>query len=154
DRLNDVAKASELFEQLFEDDPSDREAAAALRALYPAMDRYQELGRLLERLVDMADSASARTALRLELSQLNRDRFQSLDTAIELLRSVLEEEPGQSETVIALSKLYEKTQRDEELAELLSTQINAARDRDDTKSELTFQVRLDEVYDNRLDDRE
>ena len=57
-----------------------------LRALYPATDRYQELGRLLERLVDMAESAPARTALRLELSQLNRDKFQSLDTAIELLR--------------------------------------------------------------------
>jgi len=153
DRLSDLAKASELFEQLFEDDPSDRDAAAALRALYPQTNRHQELGRLLERLVDMAESASARTALRLELAQLNREKFQSLDAAIELLRAVLEEEPGQSEAVVALSELYEKTQRDEELAELLSTQIAAARERTDTASELTFQVRLGEVYDSRLGDR-
>ena len=153
DKLSDVAKATELFEQLFEDDPSDRDAAAALRALYPSANRHQELGRLLERLVDMAESPAARTVLRLELSQLNRDKFQSLDTAIDLLRAILEEEPGQSEAVVALSELYEKTQRDEELAELLSTQISAAQSRGDTASELRFQVRLGEVYDSRLGDR-
>ncbi|HEX2871348.1 MAG TPA: tetratricopeptide repeat protein [Polyangiaceae bacterium] len=153
DQLGDVAKATELFEQLFEDDPNDRDAAAALRSLYPAADRHQELGRLLERLIDMAESPAARTALRLELSQLNRDKFKSLDTAIDLLRAILEEEPGQSEAVVALSELYEKTQRDEELAELLSTQISAAQSRGDTTSELRFQVRLGEVYDSRLGDR-
>jgi len=153
DKLNDVDKATELFEQLFEDDPSDLNAASALRALYPAAGRHQELGGLLERLVDMAESAQARTALRLELSILNREKFESPDTAIELLRSVLEEEPGQAEAVVALSELYEKTQRDEELAELLSTQIAAARERGDTSAELRFQVRLGEVFDGRLGDR-
>lgn len=153
DRLGDPAKAIELFEQLFEDDPNDQEAAGALRALYPASGKHQELGRLLERLVDMAESPSARTALRLELARLSRDEFQSLDAAIELLRAVLDEEPGQGEAVVALSELYEKTQRDEELAELLSTQIGAARERGDTASELRFQVRLGEVYDARLGDR-
>jgi tetratricopeptide (TPR) repeat protein len=154
DELGDVAKATELFEQLFEDEPTDRDAAAALRSLYLLADRHQDLGRLLERLIDMAESAHVRTLLRLELSQLNRDNFKSLDTAIDLLRAVLEEEPGQSEAVVALSELYEKTQRDEELAELLSTQISAAQARGDTVNELRFQVRLGEVYDTRLGDRQ
>jgi golgin subfamily B member 1 len=153
DKLSDTARATELFEQLFEDEPNDHESAAALRALYPLAGRHQELGRLLERLVDMAESPSARTALRLELAQLNRDKFESLDTAIELLRAVVDEEPGHGEAVVALSELYEKTQRDEELAELLSTQISAAQARGDTSSELRFQVRLGEVYDGRLGDR-
>lgn len=153
DKLSDTAKATELFEQLFEDEPTDHESAAALRALYPVAGRHQDLGRLLERLVDMAESPSARTTLRLELARLNRDEFASPDTAIELLRAVLDEEPGQSEAVVALSELYEKTQRDEELAELLSTQISAAQARGDTASELRFQVRLGEVYDGRLGDR-
>jgi tetratricopeptide (TPR) repeat protein len=153
DRLSDAPKAIELFEQLFEDDPNDQAAAAALRSLYPSVGRHQELGSLLERLVDMAESPAARTALRLELSQLNRDQFKSLDAAIELLRAVLDEEPGQAEAVVGLSELYEKTQRDEELAELLSSQISAARERGDIASELRFQVRLGEVYDARLGDR-
>ncbi|HVY26926.1 MAG TPA: tetratricopeptide repeat protein [Polyangiaceae bacterium] len=153
DRLNDVRQATVLFEQLFEDEPNDKDAAAALRALYASAERHQDLGTLLERLVDMAESPSARTVLRLELAQLNRDKFEAMDTAIEHLRAILEEEPGQSEAVVALSELYEKTQRDEELAELLSTQISAARDRGDTTSELRFQVRLGEVYDGRLGDK-
>jgi tetratricopeptide (TPR) repeat protein len=153
DELGDVPKATELFEQLFEDEPTDIDAAAALRSLYLLADRHQDLGRLLERLIEMAESPGARTLLRLELSQLNRDNFKSPDTAIDLLRAVLEEEPGQAEAVVALSELYEKTQRDEELAELLSTQISGAQARGDTTSELRFQVRLGEVYDTRLGDR-
>ncbi|HYJ10702.1 MAG TPA: tetratricopeptide repeat protein, partial [Polyangiaceae bacterium] len=153
DKLGDVAQATVLYEQLFEDEPTDSDAAAALRALYPAAGRHQDLGVLLERLIDMAESPRARTALRLELAQLNRDKFQALDTAIDLLRAVLDEEPGQGEAVVALSELYERTKRDEDLADLLTTQISAARDRGDTVSELAFQVRLGEVYDSQLGDR-
>jgi tetratricopeptide (TPR) repeat protein len=54
---------------------------------------------------------------------------------------------------VFLSELYEKTQRDEELAELLSSQIDAARSRGDAHAELRFQVRLGEIYETRLNDR-
>jgi golgin subfamily B member 1 len=153
DQLGDGKKATELFEQLFDDDPNDREAATALRSLYALDDRHQELGRLLERLIDLAESPEARTALRLELSRLNRDTFAAPEAAIDLLRAILDEEPGHAEAVVALSDLYEKTQRDEELADLLLTQIDAAAARGDVAAELRFQVRLGEVYDARLDDR-
>jgi tetratricopeptide (TPR) repeat protein len=153
DQLKDVGRATQLFEQLFEDDPQDTEAAAALRALYPLAGRDQELGRLLERLIDMAEAPAARTRLRLELAELNRRKFSAPEAAIDLLRAVLEEEPGQSEAVVALSELLEETKRDEELAELLTTQIAAARQRSDVASELRYQVRLGEVYDARLGDR-
>jgi len=153
-KLEQPAKAIALYEQLFEDDPSDSDAASALRALYASADRYDDLGRLLERLIDLAESPAARSTLRLELAKLNEERFQALDTAIELLRAVLEDEPGRGDAVVALSELYEKTKRDEELAELLSTQISGAKERGDVAAELAFQVRLGEVYDSRLADRE
>ncbi len=56
--------------------------------------------------------------------------------------------------MVALSELYEKTKRDEDLAELLSAQISGAQERGDVQGELSFQVRLGEVYDSRLADRE
>ena len=154
DKLNQPDKAIALYEQLFEDDPNDREASGALRALYARAGRFDDLGRLLERLIDMAESPSARSELRLELAKLNEERFQALDTAIELLRAVLDDEPGRGDAVVALSELYERTKRDEDLAELLASQISAARDRGDVAAELSFQVRLGEVYDSRLGDRE
>ncbi|HEY3495662.1 MAG TPA: tetratricopeptide repeat protein, partial [Polyangiaceae bacterium] len=153
DRLADPNRAIELYEQLFEDDPTDLAAASALRGLYAGENRFQDLGRLLERLVDVADAPEKRSELRLELARLNAERFASADAAIELLRAVLEDEPGRADAVVFLSELYEKTQRDEELAELLSSQIDGARARGDAQAELRFQVRLGEVYETRLNDR-
>jgi golgin subfamily B member 1 len=154
DKLNQPAKAIALYEQLFEDEPSDTDASDALRGLYAAAGRYDDLGRLLERLIDLAESPASRSTLRLELAKLSEERFQALDTAIELLRAVLDDEPGRSDAVVALSELYEKTKRDEDLAELLSSQISGAKERGDIAAELSFQVRLGEVYDSRLGDRE
>jgi len=154
DRLSLPAKAIALYEQLFEDEPNDTDASDALRALYARANRFDDLGRLLERLIDMAESPAARSVLRMELAKLNEERFQALDTAIELLRAVIDDEPGRPDAVVALSELYEKTKRDEDLADLLSGQISAAQERGDIAGELSFQVRLGEVYDSRLGDRE
>jgi len=154
DKLNLPAKAIVLYEQLFEDEPNDNDASGALRALYARASRFDDLGRLLERLIDMAESPAARSVLRMELAKLSEERFQALDTAIDLLQAVLEDEPGRADAVVALSELYEKTKRDEDLAELLSAQISGAQERGDIAGELSFQVRLGEVYDSRLGDRE
>ncbi|HEY1535528.1 MAG TPA: tetratricopeptide repeat protein, partial [Polyangiaceae bacterium] len=91
---------------------------------------------------------------RMELAKLSEERFSAPDTAIELLRAVLDDEPGRGDAVVALSELYEKTKRDEELADLLSSQIAGAQARGDVPAELSFQVRLGEVYDSRLGDRD
>jgi tetratricopeptide (TPR) repeat protein len=153
DQLGDTDGAIELYDELFEDDPTNVEAAAALRGLYSKTARHRELGRLLERLIDVAETPSRRSELRLELARLSSERFSAPDAAIDLARAVLEEEPARAEAVVLLSELYEKTQRDEELAELLSSQIDAASARGDARAELNFQVRLGEVYETRLKDR-
>ncbi len=154
DNLVQPAKAIALYEQLFEDDPNDTNASSALRGLYARVNRYEDLGRLLERLVDLAEAPAARGALRMELARLSEERFSAPDTAIDLLRAVLEEEPGRGDAVVALSDLYEKTKRDEDLADLLTSQISGAQERHDIAAELSFQVRLGEVYDSRLGDRD
>ena len=94
-----------------------------------------------------------RDSLRIELARLNVERFEAIDTAVELLRIVLDDDAGNGDAVVTLSELYEKAHRDEELAELLSAQIEGARQRGDTQAELRFQVRLGEIYDTRIQDR-
>lgn len=153
EQLKDVPRAIELFEHLFEDEPTDTQASNALRGLLAQAERWDQLGRLLERLVDIADAPSERSALRLELARLNRERFELPDVAIELMRAVLDDDPSRSEAVVVLSELYEQTDRDEELAELLKEQTVAAKERGDTEAELTFEVRLGEIYESRLGDR-
>ena len=151
--LSQLEDAITLYEQLFEDDPQDRVASSALRELYGASERWENLGQLLERLVDLCDAPADRSALRIELARLNVERFEAIDTAVELLRIVLDDDAGNGDAVVTLSELYEKAHRDEELAELLSAQIEGARQRGDTQAELRFQVRLGEIYDTRIQDR-
>jgi golgin subfamily B member 1 len=154
DRLEDKPAAIELFERIFEDDPSAGDAAQALRDLYPGEERWGELGGLLERLTELATSPDQRSALRIEHAALQAERFKAPDRAIELLRAVLEEQPDHTQAVVSLSELLESSGRDEELAELLAAQIEAANRRGDLPSELTYQVRLGEVYEGRLKNRE
>lgn len=153
DKLESPEQAISIYDQLFEDDPTDKEASTALRGLYTATGRFEDSGRLLERLIDLEESPEERGTLRLELAKLNEEQFEAPDRAIDILRAVLDEEPSRSEAVVALSELYEKTERDEELADLLTAQIAAAVERGDVDAELTFRVRLGEIYDSRLSDR-
>lgn len=151
--LSDVARAIEIYEALFEDEPGDTEASAALRAAYDKTSRWEALGRLLERLVDQAESVEARSTLRIELARLNDTRFKLQNVAIDLLSQVIDDDPSRGEAVVYLSELYETLKRDDDLAELLSRQIDAAKARGDAGAELTFKVRLGEVYESRLGDR-
>ena len=154
DYLANPDQAIEIYEHLFEDEPSDDEAASSLKSLFILNERWEKLGSLLERLIDVAEDPSVRSSLRLELATLCDQRFETPDRAIDLLQAVLEEQPGHSDAVVRLSELLEKTGRDEQLAQLLSEQINIARDNGDAEAELKFQTRLGEIYETRLGDRD
>jgi tetratricopeptide (TPR) repeat protein len=152
DRLAASDDAIGLFRQTFDDDPTDAEAAAALRDLYGRAGKHRELLALLDRLVDVADSPIARAGLRLEAAKICLDPLGADDDAAVHLRSVLDEVPSDSQAVLLLSQLYEKLGKDEELAELLTSQIRLAEERSDVPAELTFRVRLGEVAETRLRD--
>jgi len=147
-KLADPAGAIELYETICENAPGDRQAAEALRELYAEHGRTRDLARLLDRLIDVAPSVGERTSLRLELARLQSTS--STAEAIETLRSVLLENASETEGVVLLSQLYEKEGRDEELADLLGTQIELAKERADGTSELALTVRLGDIYESRL----
>ena len=113
----------------------------------------KKLAQLLERLIEQATSPQGRTALRLELAQLQARSLGTPEDAIDTLRAVLDEEAGQAEAVGRLSELYEQADRDHDLAELLESQLALAAERGDRAAEITYQVRLGELYENALEDR-
>jgi tetratricopeptide (TPR) repeat protein len=152
EKLKDAARAMALYEEILDAEPSDAEAATALRALYSEAGKHKELAKLLTRLIDVASSAEERSRLRVELARIQSERFKAPDDAVETLRAILDEEPGHAEAVLTLSQLYEQTGRDSELADLLKAQLDAARERGDQAAELTLLVRLGEVEEGRLGD--
>lgn len=152
DRIGDRPQAIELYERLFEDDPFDRIASSALRQLYAEAQRTDALAQLLERLVDIEDEPAQQVQLRLELAELRQRQFGDSQAAVELLRTVLVDHPGHAEAVVRLSQLYEELGYDEELALLLSEQIEAARERGDDDAQGRLEIRLAEMYEQKLAD--
>ena len=120
DKIKNNTRALEIYEEVFEADPFDAKAAEALRALYASENRHRDLSALLERLIEVANNPKDRTVLRLELANLFAAKFDAVADAIDVLLRVLEEEPGQTDAVVALSQLYEKSGKDSDLADLLN----------------------------------
>lgn len=143
--------AIDLYDQLFEDSPADEKAASALRELYDAEGMHSELLALLGRLVDLAETVEARAKLRLEAAGVC-DKLGADTEAIDHLRAILDEDRGHHEATLMLSRLLEKTGRDEDLAELLGSQIDLAMERGEKEAELSYRVRLGEVQETRLGD--
>ncbi len=125
-----------------------RRAARALRQGRAPQDLLQ----LLSRLIDLAETSADRIAIRLESAAICLEKLDAVTEATEHLRAVLDEDAGNEKATLLLSQLLEKTGRDQELAELLTTQIDLAAEQKDTSKELTFRVRLGEVYETRLND--
>ncbi len=151
EHLNDDARAVQLYEALFDADTQDRDAQDALRELFAKLGKRRELGKLLQTLIDTANAEDARSALRIELAKLQSQMGDDA-AAIDTLRMVLDENRAHEGAVAALSTLLEKGGKDDELAELLNGQIEAAKERGDAAGELALHVRLGEVYESRLQD--
>jgi tetratricopeptide (TPR) repeat protein len=152
EKLGDDAKAVELYSQIFEDEPGDARAAAALRELYAKIGKHKELLALLGRLIEQAESPEARTALRLESAAICIDKLGVETEATDHLRAILEEDQGNEKATLLLSTLLEKSGRDQDLADLLASQIELAQNQGALDKELAFRVRLGEVFETRLND--
>ncbi len=152
EKLDDLPRAIEIYEGILEQDPSDRVASQSVRDLYLREGRDKDLAKLLELLIETSASSSERAQHRIDLAQLQEEKFGAPRDAVETLRAILEEEPTHEGAVRALSTLLEKTGQDEELADLLSSQIDRARDRGDLPTEMALRVRLAETYEYRLKD--
>ncbi|HEY2517610.1 MAG TPA: tetratricopeptide repeat protein [Polyangiaceae bacterium] len=152
EKLNDAPRAIGIYEAILEAEPTDRLASTSLRTLYGKEGRDRDLARLLELLIETAETPAERAAHRLDLAKLQDEKFGGVREAVDTLRAILDEEPGHEGAVLALSQLLERSGQDEELAELLESQITQARDRGDAPAELALRVRLGETFESRLKD--
>jgi tetratricopeptide (TPR) repeat protein len=153
--LKNERQAIELYRELLDNSEggaSDEVAVRELRDLYLSAGRHKDLAELLTRRIDNAKTAGDRSRLRLELAALQRDQLKKNDDAIETLRAIIDEEPSNTQAILDLGALYETLGRNEDLAELLSRQIERAKESGDLGQELSLRVRLGELYATQLTD--
>jgi tetratricopeptide (TPR) repeat protein len=151
-KIGDRERAIGLYEEIFEHDRSDRRAQERLRALYAALGKLTELARLLGQLVEHADNAVDRSALRMEIARLELEKFESPTDATDTLRAVLDEEPDHLEAGRLLAKIFEETEKFSELADLQGQLVERARANGDPKLEVDRMMILGEILEEKVKD--
>ena len=143
DKLGDLELAAETYASLHEREPADREAWEPLMAVYRRLGRPRELADLLGRVVDYVDDPAERSKLRTERVRTLVDGLSLSDAeASPVLREIVDDDPSQVEAALMLAAILERAGEHDELAQILSRQIDAAKDRGDAQAIASLALRL------------
>ncbi len=126
---NDNSRAMELFRDLLEVDPQDKDAAQTLCELYEQSQRYHELFSLRHLGLDQEKDPTKRVEIRLEINRLATFLEQNQDR-VSLLERSLEDMPGHEPTISALASALLSRTKYEELVSLYETQSEVVADAD------------------------
>ncbi len=154
EHLSDTESAIEAWGGALDEEPTDLESITALEGLYEATDRWSDLEELIQRRLDIAETPADRIAARVRLARLADQRLGRRDEAIDQLREILEEDPGNPEALDELERLYTAAERWEDLVELLEGRARDAESAGDAALELDVLVRLGSVHVEQLGDTE
>jgi tetratricopeptide (TPR) repeat protein len=124
-KLDDTERAILLYRALFDQNPRDSVAIAALTALYERLGKGADLLDLERRRIEDADTPDRRIDLRLSAARIERS-LGNVEGAVTTLRQNLEEAPRHKETFERLAELYGETSRFSDLAGLLASQAELA----------------------------
>ncbi len=150
EKLGDLPAAAEIYRALRERDPADRDAWEPLAEVYRRMGDARKLGDLLGSIVEYVDDLTERARLRLERVRLSVAKLGIGDAqAAPLLREIVDEDPTQVEAALMLAEVLERTGEHDELAGLLSRQVDAAKDRSDAVSVASLSLRLGRLLEQR-----
>ena len=150
EKLNDLAAAAEIYEALRETDPADREAWEPLAEVYRRLGDLRKLGELLASVVDYVEDLAERGRLRLERVRTMIEGLGLDDAhAAPLLREIVDDDPSQLEAALMLAGVLERAGENDELAALLSRQIESAKDRSDAASIASLAHRLGHLLEQR-----
>jgi len=117
DKLRKPDTATELWLEVREVAPEDREALDALEELYEKARDYGDLAETVEQKVELVEDDSEAMDLYQKLGMLYSDRLEDPDAAIEAWRRALEIEPDNRKARKALERLYVDNRKFDELEE-------------------------------------
>ncbi|MCP4196135.1 MAG: tetratricopeptide repeat protein, partial [Proteobacteria bacterium] len=152
DLLDDMSRAMEVYRDVLDNDPADSNAGSRLESLYEKLERWTDLSDLLMQRLDMAEADADRVAVFKHLAELQEKHFEDLDGAIGHLNEVLMIAPDDAETPDNLERLYIRTERWQDLVEMLENQADRARSSERNDEELGLLTRIGLIWDQRLED--
>ncbi|HKY37851.1 MAG TPA: tetratricopeptide repeat protein [Polyangiaceae bacterium] len=124
-------RAVRLYQSLRAREPRARELWQPLLGLLRATGQLDAFGELLGQIGAEIEDPAERSQLRLERADLLLQRPGNEKEAIKVLFEVIGDDPSCISAVARLRELLVATGRDDELAELLSTELDRAKDQND-----------------------
>ena len=145
DALDQSAQAVRAWETVLEIDPNDGEALEALAQLHLGAGAFRDLAEIYARKIELTDRADERRMLFMQSARIYEEKLHDPDRAIEQLRGVLNETPGDGEALEDLDRVLTAEGRHADLVEVLDQRFSQARE-GAAREELAFRAaRLTEV---------
>lgn len=152
ERLPDLERAAQAYELVSAANPEDKELLDILARLYRRSSQPAPLVAVLWRQCRLAEGATQKQALLLEIAQCAETKLDDLDTAIEALRDVLKLSPADIQAQPQLERLLEKTERYAELATLIEGNVERAEQQGKQEQALELRVTLGRIKRDHLAD--
>ncbi len=123
DELQDVDLALREYRAVYEGDPNNETALAALEGLYRRTERWRELLDVYQRKRDLSVDPDERHRILFEIAKLYESQLSDPASAIETYASVLEDSPADGGALAALDRLYLATRQWDSYADVLRRRI-------------------------------
>jgi tetratricopeptide (TPR) repeat protein len=151
--LGDDNRAIESWQAVLDEVATDRDAINALEALFEKTKRWRDLEELVQRRLDIAETQADRVAARVSLAKLV-ERLGRRSEAVDQLNEILGEDPSNAEALDELERLYAADKKWEDLSALIQRRVGDAASRNDTPGEVAALMRLAEVEEKNLGQRD
>lgn len=126
--LSNSDEAVNSYKEILNINPSEIAALKSLESIYKRMERWSDLADNLSAQFSIAVSPDEAIDLRLRLADLREKKMEEIESAVEIYRDVLMEDPGNATAVEALERLVQNEQYEYQVAELLEPIYRESRD--------------------------
>jgi golgin subfamily B member 1 len=150
-KLDDAEGAESAYRRALESDPASPEALEALTQLFKRRGRVRDLVITLEQKLEAAAGLDEKKATLLEVARIYDGDMKDVEEAITALRRVLELDGADPQGLEALSGIYRREQRWEDLAQVLSRARDLATD---DRARISFQLQIAQLHENEIQDDE
>ena len=128
DALKESERAVRAWETVLEIDPNEAEALESLAQLHLAAGAFRELCDVYARKIEITDRADERRMLFMQSARIYEENLSEPDRAIEQLRALLVETPGDGEALTDLDRILTAEGRQTDLVEVLDARAAGVQD--------------------------
>ncbi|MFW5920844.1 MAG: tetratricopeptide repeat protein, partial [Polyangiales bacterium] len=139
DALDDIQGAIEAHRSRLEVDPANLDAMRALERLYERQARWHDLIGVLQMRDGVAEAEDEQRTIGQRIGEIYEEQLEDTDNAIVAYNDVLSRFGADAETLAALSRLYERAEKWEDLLEVVEMRHERAEDPSE-RAELRFQA--------------